>query len=80
MSEALELSIEGAWLELARMGSGQRRTIYMTACRGLVWPTHYKRGLGLIEIGTYTRDVTLADLRADVFWTHAQTRKVGDYG
>ncbi|MFC3816546.1 hypothetical protein [Lysobacter sp. GCM10012299] len=75
MSEALELEIEAAWVELTRMRAGRQRTLYLTPRRHVEWRPKKLESPNCIEIGTYSNGATLADLRDDVFWTHEQRRK-----
>lgn len=75
MSEALELQIEEAWVALTKMSLGRSRTLYLTRRRRVVWAANDRRATELVEIGTYTRSVALAELREDVFYSHANYRK-----
>lgn len=72
MSEALELQIEEAWVQLTKMPAKRRRTLYLTSGRRIVYQAVDMRTKRLEEIGTYTRTVTLAVLREDVFWASEQ--------
>lgn len=74
MSGALEIEIESAWVALTKMPVARQRTVFLTPHRRVVW---YSRDLSsprCIEIGTYRRDVPLADFRDDVFWANEQLR------
>lgn len=75
MSEPLEIQIEAAWLMLAKMTPRKRRTLYLTTARRIVWASNDVRASHLTEVGTYTREVTLADLREDVFHINDQITK-----
>ena len=75
MSEPLEIQIEAAWVMLTKMPANRRRTLYLTTQRRVVWASNDVRASHLTEIGTYTRDVTLIDLRADVFHINDQLTK-----
>ncbi|KRC35098.1 MULTISPECIES: hypothetical protein [unclassified Lysobacter] len=75
MSEALELQIEVAWVALTRMSVGRSRTLHLTRGRRVVWSANDRRATELVEIGTYTRGVSLAELREDVFYSHANYRE-----
>jgi hypothetical protein len=52
MSEALELVVESAWLQLAELAPPTARTLYLTPFAEI---TRFMRP-GSIEIGTFTRD------------------------
>lgn len=75
MSAPLEIQIEAAWDMLLKMPPRRRRTLHLTTARRIVWSSNDVRASHLIEIGTYTRDVTLADLRDDVFHINDQLTK-----
>lgn len=59
----LEINIENAHGQLTRFA----RTIYITPTRRLVWGQHADAVDKRFEVGTYTKDVPLADFRGDVF-------------
>lgn len=61
---ALEVEIEMAWCDLTRLPPACRRTLWLSP----EWLVGSRRA-GSVEVGTYTRAVTLAELREDVFWT-----------
>lgn len=74
MSEPLEIQIEEAWVMLTKMPPRRRRTLYLTKGRRIAWSSNDVRASHLFEIGTYSRNVTLADLREDVFHIHDQLK------
>ncbi|GAB3388207.1 hypothetical protein [Lysobacter fragariae] len=75
MSEALELQIEEAWVALTKMPPMRKRTLCLTRGRSIVWDRQsLDRHRHVVEIGTYTREVTLADFRDDVFYASEQMR------
>jgi hypothetical protein len=63
MSEALELVVESAWLQLAELAPPTARTLYLTPDAKI---TRFMRP-GSVEIGTFTRAIHLADFRNEVF-------------
>ena len=75
MSETLEVQIEKAWEMLLKMPARRRRTLYLTSARRVVWSSNDVRASHLMEVGTYDRNITLADLRADVFYVNDQCTK-----
>lgn len=75
MSETLEVQIEKAWDMLLKMPPRRRRTLYLTMARRVVWASNDVRASHLMEVGTYDRSITLADLRADVFHVNDQYTK-----
>jgi len=70
MSEALELQIESAWTSITRMRPHQRRTLFLSRGRRVLWGESAQRTRSAIEIGTYVHTITLGELREDVFWVH----------
>lgn len=72
MSEALEVQIEKTWDMLLKMPPNRRRTLYLTTGRRIVWASNDVRASHLMEVGTYDRNITLADLRTDVFHVNDQ--------
>lgn len=75
MSEPLEVQIEAAWVTLTKMPPRRRRTLYLTTGHRIVWASNDMRASRLMEIGTYDRSVTLANLREDVFHVNDQHTK-----
>ena len=69
MSETLEGRIENAWCVLRGFRQKTRRTLHLTP-RGAIVGFKFSQGRppGSIEIGTYTRHVTLEQLREDCFF------------
>ncbi|MDI9240756.1 hypothetical protein QLQ15_17775 [Lysobacter sp. LF1] len=72
---ALEVEIESAWVGLTKLSARRQRTLYLTPRRRVVWLQRDLRGRASL-IGTYTRTVTLAELREDVFFVLEQAREV----
>lgn len=72
---ALELRIEEAWLRLTAFRQQQAVTVYLTDSARIAGIGEYIPRAAGKEVGTYNRKVTLADFRADVFWTFEQMRK-----
>jgi hypothetical protein len=72
MSEALELEIERAWVGLAKVYG--KRTLFLTEAGKLRWGWVADRTNHGREVGTYTRAVSLEDLRADVFFIFETSR------
>lgn len=71
MSEALELRIEHAWIELCGYAkSSTKVTLYLTP-RAAIWGFGGDRNRCMPKdcrvVGTYTKAITLADFRSDVF-------------
>lgn len=73
--EALELEVERAWVSLSNLYGKKNRTFFLTESGRLLsgWVTQ-RTSSDLIEVGTYTRAVPLADFRADVFFAFEQTK------
>lgn len=78
-AELIELAVEDAWDRLLR--SAEPRTIYLTRGGQLAWGEKaaelHKAGASLWLVGTYSRDVSLADFREDVFWRWDQGGRGG---
>lgn len=72
--QAMELQIEQAWVALTKMSPQRRRTLFLTTGRRVVWKSNDVRASHLVEIGTYLKSVTLAELREDVFFANEQLR------
>lgn len=75
MSEALEIRIEEAWMQLIRMAPSRSRCVYLTKSRLLIWGERATRQIHLIEVGTYNREITLVDFREDVFFANDKMRE-----
>lgn len=80
MGDALEIQIERAWLMLASMAVDRRRTLYLTPSRRVVWSSNDVRASNLLEVGTYDRSITLADLRGDVFHVNESVHQEAQEG
>lgn len=70
--EALEMELERCWCGLTKWPS----TVYLTPSGRLVPTREGVSNLGAEEVGRYTKAVTLADFRGDVFHVfEAMTRR-----
>lgn len=67
MIDALELEVERAYVALSN--AYRPRTMFLTRA-GLPW----RPADGLVEVGTYTKAVPLADFREDVFFAFEQSK------
>ena len=66
----MEVQIEDIWGEVTE--SARRRRVYLAP------DGHLCTGSGLgIEVGTYTRKVSLADFREDVYFVYSKLRGDG---
>lgn len=74
--EALEIEIERAWCELSKWPA----TLHLTRS-GRIVPPGRNTSTGSEEIGRYTKAVSLADFRGDVFHVfEAMTRRGHAHG
>jgi hypothetical protein len=72
---AFEVEIETVWVRLTRLRGWTRKTVCLSPNTGALvmrWPRElpYEN-----EVGTYTKDVSLIDFRADCFHAKEGNRK-----
>lgn len=75
MTEALELEIERVWRDIAAGRARRKYELHLTPRGRIVDARIHVVARCSIEIGTYTREVKLADFREDVFHVFEQQRR-----
>lgn len=67
-AEALEMQVEAMWLRLNELGAGVARTVRLSERSGRLVMAYPGEDPLPDEVGTYTKGVTLQQLREDVFF------------
>lgn len=74
-ADLLGLEVERCWLALIEMSPKGQRTIFLTSCKRLISGFIAQHSMTNVEVGTYTRAISLAEFREDVEYAYEQLRR-----